>query len=291
MPLKQQSELCRLVLLALAGLKEDSSWDEATAEWLRIHDILSYVDNIFKKHYAENTRETIRKEALHFFRDAALIYDNACPTNSPKYKYRLTDEALQLIRSYGSESWQKNLANFISVHETLTDRYRAERHFNEIPVKVNGKPFVLSPGKHNQLQKAILEEFAPRFAQNSACLYVGDSTDRTLFVDEKKLNALGIELSVHNKLPDIILYREEKHWLYFIEAVTSVGAMTPQRVEEIHRMSQATSAGKIYLTAFPDWATYKKFASLIAWETEIWLSSDPDHLIHLNGDKFMGPRG
>ena len=41
-----------------------------------------------------------------------------------------------------------------------------------------GKTF--DPGPHNRLQKAILEEFTPRFAPGSECLYVGDTTHRDM---------------------------------------------------------------------------------------------------------------
>lgn len=91
-------------------------------------------------------------------------------------------------------------------------------------------------------------------------------------------------------MPDVVLYRPETNWVYFIEAVTSVGPMSPKRILEIQEMTKNVTAGKIYVTAFPDISTYKKFSSKLAWETEVWLSDFPDHMIHLNGDKFLGPR-
>ena len=50
------------------------------------------------------------------------------------------------------------------------------------------------------------------------------------------------------------------------------------------------TAGKIFVTAFLDFKTYKKFAEELAWETEVWIAEMPEHMIHLNGDRFMGPR-
>lgn len=47
---------------------------------------------------------------------------------------------------------------------------------------------------------------------------------------------------------------------------------------------------KIFVTAFLDFDTYKKFSASLAWETEVWIAESPDHMIHLNGDKFLGPR-
>ncbi len=27
----------------------------------------------------------------------------------------------------------------------------------------------------------------------------------------------------------------------------------------------------------------------VAWETEVWIADNPDHLVHFNGHKFLGP--
>ena len=29
---------------------------------------------------------------------------------------------------------------------------------------------------------------------------------------------------------------------------------------------------------------------MINWDTEVWIAELPEHMIHLNGDQFMGPR-
>ena len=159
-----------------------------------------------------------------------------------------------------------------------------------MPVQINGDNFTFSPGKHNELQKAIIEEFAPRFAPNSECLYVGDTTEKDLVKNVDKLRSLGFEITLHDKMPDVVLYLEEKNWLFFIESVTSVGPMDPKRIKEIKEMTADVTAGKIFVTAFLDRKTYKRFSESLAWETEVWIAADPNHMIHLNGDKFLGPR-
>jgi len=159
-----------------------------------------------------------------------------------------------------------------------------------MPVEINNKKFNFSAGKHNELQKAIIEEFVPRFAPNSKCLYVGDTIQKDLVKDVKKLTELGFEITLHDKMPDVVLYREDKSWIYFVEAVTSVGPMNPKRIFEINEMTSNVMAGKVFVTAFLDFATYKKFAEDLAWETEVWIAELPEHMIHLNGDKFIGPR-
>ncbi len=190
-PAKQQNGMCCCVLLAMAGITENQCWASATNNWIRIHDVIAFASNNYGITYAENSRETIRKQAMHHFRNAAFIEDNGEATNSPNYRYRLTDEMVNLIRSYGSKVWSKNLEIFLSNHETLVSLYSSKRAVRKMPVKINGADFAFSSGKHNQLQRAIIEEFAPRFAPNSECLYVGDTIEKDLVKNEDKLRELG----------------------------------------------------------------------------------------------------
>lgn len=290
MPKAQQNDLCAYTLLALLNVKENDEWNNADNEYIRIHDIMEFIKENYKIVYAENSRETFRKQALHHFRISALIEDNSVATNSPNYRYRITKEALTLIKSYKKNDWNKNLNKYLSKHDKLIKIYENKRKLVKMPIKINGEEFEFSTGKHNELQKAIIEEFAPRFAPNSIVVYVGDTKDKDLYKDKNILKELHIAMGEHEKLPDVILYQKEKRWVYFIEAVTSVGPISPKRMVEIGEMTSECGYGKIYITAFLDMKTFKKFAEDLAWETEVWLAEMPDHMIHLNGDKFMGPR-
>lgn len=295
MPQKQQSVLCSLTLLAMAGLKKDMPWADATNNWIRIHDVIAFIAENYDVIYAENSRETFRKQAMHPFRTAALVEDNGLATNSPNYRYRLTHEFLRVIQEildvdgYVSEPGIA-LQLFLERHETLAQIYASKKEMQKMPVRINNQDFTFSPGKHNQLQKAIIEEFAPRFAPNSECLYVGDTIQKDMIKNVEKLSELGFEITLHDKMPDVVLYRPDKDWIYFVESVTSVGPMDPKRIVEIGGMTQNVTAGKIYVTAFLDFATFKKFSEQLAWETEVWIADMPNHMIHLNGDKFLGPR-
>ena len=289
-PRKQQSDICCLSLLALAGIKEEDSWSKATNEWNRIHDILQYIKENYGSIYAENSRETFRKEAMHHFRNAAFIEDNGLPTNSPNYSYRLTEEMLSLVKYYNKKGWLKAKKEFTDKHDSLIKLYSSKKKVLKMPVKINGEDFTFSTGEHNELQKAIIEEFAPRFAPNSECLYVGDTAKKDLVKNVEKLDKLGFSITLHDKMPDVVLYHAENNWIYFIEAVKSVGPMSPKRIKEIEDMTKNVTAGKIYVTAFLDFATFKKHSQELAWETEVWIAEMPDHMIHFNGDKFMGPR-
>lgn len=295
MPVKQQGQLCCLTLLAMAKIKKDMSWREATNDWIRIHDVIAFIAENYGVTYAENSRETFRKQAMHPFRTAALIEDNGKATNSPNYRYRITNEFLtvmQTVRDYENTLCEESaiLTSFLERHDSLSNLYASKKRMLKMPVRINSQDFTFSPGKHNQLQKAIIEEFAPRFAPESECLYVGDAIQKDMVKNVEKLSSLGFEITLHDKMPDVVLYREDKNWIYFVESVTSVGPMDSKRILEIEAMTKNVTAGKIYVTAFLDFATFKKFSEDLAWETEVWIADMPDHMIHLNGDKFLGPR-
>ena len=260
MPPKQQSTLCCLALLAMAKLTKDTPCRQASNDWIRIHDIIAFIGEHYGVIYAENSRETFRKQAMHAFRTAALIEDNGKATNSPNYRYRITNEFLRVIQNMNEDEGVVCEANpflvqFVSKHDSLSDIYASKKKMQKMPVRINNQDFTFSPGKHIA-----------------------------------KLSQLGFEITLHDKMPDVVLYREDKNWIYFVESVTSVGPMDPKRIIEIESMTKNVSAGKIYVTAFLDFATFKKFSEQLAWETEVWIADMPDHMIHLNGDKFLGPR-
>ncbi len=290
MPTGQQSGICCYSLLALLKLSSSSAWSDASNEWTRIHDILAFLRKNYRSaKYAENSRETFRKQAMHHFCTAAIIEDNGVATNSPNYRYRVTPEALSLFKVFGTGKWDAALAKFLAAHQTLQQIYASKKRVNKVAVTVDGIEHMLSTGVHNQLQKAVIEEFGPRFLHQFKCLYLGDTAKRDLIKDVEGLKDLGFTITVHDKMPDVVMYVPEKDWVVFVECVTSGGPMSPARILELNQMMPNVTAGKVFITAFLDKTTYKKFSDQIAWETDVWIAEDPSHMIHLNGDKFMGP--
>lgn len=290
MPKKQQADVCCYAILAMAGIKPKTAWAKAKNDWIRIHDIIQFVNQFYCTTYAENSRETFRKQAMHAFRTAAIIEDNGLATNSPNYRYRLTGEALSVLQCLDSKDWRAQVNLFLTYHEKLVDLYAAKKSLQKQSVRINNIEYNLSAGKHNVLQKAIIEEFLPRFAAQAECLYLGDTTNKDLVKNIAMLSSLGFSITLHDKMPDVVLYDADKKWLYFIEAVTSVGPMNPKRILELNELTKNVVVGKVYVTAFLDFKTYKKFADDLAWDTEVWIAEVPNHMIHLNGDKFYGPR-
>ena len=173
----------------------------------------------------------------------------------------------------------------------LVERYARDRNRNQIPVRLpDGRELRLSSGRHNEVQRAIVEQFAPRFAPGAHLLYLGDTARKNLFVDRDRLTELGILITDHDKLPDVVLYDAEREWLFLVEAVASHGPVSPTRVVDLEAMLTECAVGAVYVSAFPDLGEFRKHMKNIAWETEVWLCDSPDHMIHYDGERFLGPR-
>lgn len=297
LPIPQQNEMSALTLLALCDIKENDAWRNATRSSKRVtKGIMSFVNENYKKDspYAPNTRETFRRQVLHQFVQAGIVNYNPdipdLPVNSPKAHYALTEEALDVIKSYGTLDWDSKIQQYSAETIFLRDKYAEERDLYRIPLMIEGKEYLLSPGAHNEVQAAVISEFAPRFAAGGQLLYVGDTEDKDLYIKDDLLNKLKLPITEHSKLPDIILYDNRRDWLFLIEVVTSHGPISAKRLIELEDFAKDCPCGIVYVTAFPDSKEFRKHAGDIAWETEVWLANAPDHMIHFNGDRFIGPR-
>jgi BsuBI/PstI restriction endonuclease domain len=134
-----------------------------------------------------------------------------------------------------------------------------------------------------------VEAFASSFARGAVLVYLGDTAEKQLVIDANLLNQLGIPEMNHDKLPDVVLYERERNWLFLIEAVTTHGPVSAKRHAELEAMLRDCPTGRVYVTAFMDFTAFKKYAADIVWESEVWIAEFPDHMIHFNGDRFLGP--
>jgi len=294
LPPAQRNDISCLTFLALCGLSENAPWRHATKPSRTIHQILEFIRNTFGREYAENTRETVRRQVIHYFEQARIVDRNPdnpnLPTNSPRTHYRLTDAVLPVLRLDGTRRWGPQVQAFRSAQGALLEAYQQHRQLLEIPIHtMTGEEIRLSPGQHNELQASVITEFSPKFAPGSVLSYLGDTANKLLYVDEEKLTQIAVILTDHDKLPDVVLYDEGRNRLFLIEAVTSHGPMTPKRVQELEVALKDCAATRLYVSAFPDFKEFKRHADDIAWETDVWIATVPDHLVHFNGDKFLGP--
>lgn len=156
-------------------------------------------------------------------------------------------------------------------------------------LNAQGQQITLGPGEHITLIQAIIEDFALRFAPDSVLIYVGDTGDKWAYFDVARLAELGVEVNSHGKMPDVVLHDAARNWLLLVESVTSHGPVDGKRHTELASLFAESTAGLIYVTAFPNRAVMGRYLSEIAWGTEVWVADAPSHLIHFNGERFLGP--
>lgn len=294
LPKEQTNERAALTILALLDLSPKKAWSNASNPLCGVTPVMDFAARHYGKHWKPNTRETVRRFTLHQFQDAGLVVANPDkperPVNSPAFCYQVPPNALTLLRAFGTPSWKRRLKEYLASAPALSARYASEREMARIPLRLReGHDISLSPGGQNTLIAKIVEEFCPRFTPGASALYVGDADAKFGYFDKAALKKLDVVVDAHGKMPDVVVYFGKKKWLVVIEAVTSHGPVNAKRRGELKRLFAASTAPLVYVTAFLSRQAMLKHLSEIAWETEVWVADAPSHMIHFNGERFLGP--
>jgi len=261
---------------------------------LGITEMMGHFQKHFDKKYAPNTRETVRRFTVHQFVQMGLVLANPDdprrPVNSPDNRYQVAPTLLKLARVYGSPLWNGSLEGFLKTAEALRRLQPRERTMVLIPVRLpDGRELKVTAGGQNEVVKKIIEEFCPRFTPGGVVVYVGDTGDKQRHVEAGYLKRLGLTIDAHGKMPDVVVHLPQKNWLVLIEAVTSHGPVGLKRHNELKDLFKPTPAGLVFVTAFLTRRAMTKYLADIAWETEVWIAEAPSHIIHFNGERFLGP--
>ena len=291
---KQRNETAAYTLLALLDLQPEVPWTEAQAPLCGITPVIDFIATAYGVRYAPNTRETIRDDAVKFFVEEGLLLRNPDdpnrPTNSGNTVYQIEPTALALLRTVGAFEWTSALQVYLASRESLKREIARKREMARVPVTLpDGSQVALSPGGQNPLIKAIIEHFCPIFAPSGVVLYIGDTENKFVHLESASLAALGVTMASAAKIPDVIVHHTSRNWLLLIEAVTSAGPVDGKRRKELKDLFAGCKAGLVFVTAFENRRTMQTFASQISWESEVWIAEDPDHMIHFNGERFLGP--
>lgn len=297
-PLQNKTErsLERMAMsfLAVAGLK--SKWPkeiEFRNDSLKTRDIITFINTNFDENISSGSYDDIRRKDLKLLVLADIVENKSAKlesaTNDPTRGYTLNSEFKDLLLKFNTKEWDKQLSKYLKKRKKLSEQLQRNRDLKKIPVELpNGKLLQLSFGDHNVLQKAIIEEFLPRFGSDCVVLYIGDTSKKILHIEENELKNLNFFELSHNEMPDIVAYSKENNWLYLIEAVHSSGPMSEIRLIELKKLLYKCKAELIFVTGFLTRNDFRKWTMDIAWETEVWIAENPDHLIHFNGHKFLG---
>ena len=297
----RRCERVAMAFLALADLKPKTPWNKAKV-WginnskfaLSSRDIIKYWNSHYGENLADSGYDDIRRQDLKILILSGIAYKSVenpnASTNDPNRKYAISTEASLLLTEFGQKNWDKLLSEFLSKKGIYRDRLYHSRKIEKLPIRLpDGIILELSVGQHNEIQKNIIEEFLPRFAPSSEVLYLGDASNKFLHVETQKLKKLGIKKPEHDMLPDVLAFHAQKNWLFLIEAVHSSNPITATRYIELEEYFNTCSVPCIYVSAFATRKDFRRFISDISWETEVWIADEPDHMIHFNGEKFMGP--
>lgn len=254
-------------------------------------EIIKFENSHYGEQISSGSYDDIRRKDLKPLIDEGLVVNSSvldqAATNNPKRGYTLSAPFANLIKVYGTSKWEKQLAYFIDVHQKAKEELARKRAMERIPVTLpSGVTLELSTGEHNLLQKKIVEEFLSLFGMGAEVLYIGDSTDKYLHRDTEALQQLHITLE-HGTLPDIVAYSREKNLLFLIEAYHSSNPMNGERVSTLKQLVVDSGANVVFVTAFLNKLEGLKHLKEIAWETEVWFANEPEHMIHLNGCKFL----
>ncbi|MEI8340548.1 MAG: BsuBI/PstI family type II restriction endonuclease [Verrucomicrobiota bacterium] len=291
-------EKMAMAFLAVCDVKRSADWSKARIREgknaIKSREIITYINSHFEEKISSGSYDDIRRKDLKLPVVAGIIVASAnkldAARNDPQRGYSLSQEFVEIIRSFTRDAWTEEIEEFMAEKPTLSERLKAVRQIEHVPIKLpSGQTLQFSPGEHNQLQKALIEEFLPRYGSGAEVLYVGDSTNKYLVRDVARLKALKFFALEHGELPDIVAYSKKKNWLFLIEAVHTSGPISPVRLLELKRLTSECNADIVYITAFLNRETFRKYAPDIAWETEVWIADSPDHMVHFNGDKFLGP--
>ena len=231
LPVAQQNEMAGLTLLALCGLRPGDPWSQARRESRGVtKGIMNFVATEYERAYAPNTRETFRRQVLHQFVQAGIAeynpFEPDLPTNSPRAHYAISEPALSAVMAYGTQGWRAAVVAFANIKGSLAEVFARRREQQMVPLTTpSGRRLTLSPGAHNRLQRAVVDEFAPRFCAGGHLLYLGDTAKKLLVLEEASFRSMGVQVNQHDKLPDVVLHDTTRGWLFLVEAVTSHGPM------------------------------------------------------------------
>ena len=259
---------------------------------LKTREVIDYVNKYFNEEISSGSYDDIRRKDLKLLTVAEIVVQSSpnSATNDSTRGYSINPYYAKLLREFGSKDWDKKVEKALKKVDPLSLKLRRLRNLSKVMVKLpSGGKLSFSAGEHNDLQKAIIEEFLPRYGYGADVLYVGDTADKYLHMERKHLELLNFPELSHEELPDVVAFSKSKKWLYLIEAVHSSGPMSEIRLLQLKKLTKKCTAEIVYVTAFLDRPKFRQFMADIAWETEVWIADNPDHIVHFNGDKFLGP--
>jgi hypothetical protein len=289
-------ERMALAFLAVAKVTSAEGWSSTqhlgSGHRLTTREIIDFLNEHFHENISRGSYDDIRRKDLQLPVMAGIIV-SATPEankNNPTRRYAVDSGYAQVVRTYGTAAWSGLVQETVAERGSLAERTSVVKSLPRTEVIFpSGEVLEFGPGTHNLLIKSVIEEFLPRFGHEAQVYYVGDADRRLLVYEKERLSSLGFFELGAGELPDVVAYSQRRNWLFLIEAVATSGPVSAIRHLKLKALTENCAADIVYVTAFNDRVAMRKHLSEIAWETEVWIATEPDHMIHFDGDKFLGP--
>lgn len=288
--LEKMSKACLAVGDIKTSLAEAKSANDNF--FLGTREIITYENENYGEDISSGSYDDIRRQDLAIPVELGLVINSSSlekqATNNPKRGYALSPLFASLVRQFGKPSWYGALQMYRENTGFQNKIIAKKNKLEEVEITLpSNEVLKLTPGCHNELQKAIVEVFLKKFGMGAEVLYIGDTKSKYLYKKEEALKEIHFFDLKHDMLPDIVAYSKVKNLVFLIEAVYSSGAMTEPRVARLKEMLKDCPCDKIFVTAFLNKKKFQSLAASIAWESEVWIADTPDHMIHFNGSKFL----
>ncbi len=290
----RRMEKMAMTVLALAHVEARNNWpyakDLASGHHLTTRACIDYINMHFGETISRGSYDNIRRKDLVWplIRGLVVPSKDVADDNDGTRGYAINPLYINILRTFGQDNWVETIRDLMRDKPTLDETLKVVRNIPRTSVLLPGDTELqFADTQHNRLQKAIIELFLPIWGQEARVLYVGDTSDRDLHLNEDALEELNIPKPDRAKLPDIIAYSSKANRLYLIEAVHSSGPISNERRHALEALVRDTPAYVVYITAFQTWDKFRQHAPSIGWETEVWVAEAPEHLIHYNGEKFL----
>lgn len=283
-----------------AALTDDAS----RADWARV-SMVSSKGELPGRWYAVNTRESIRDDTLRnaLVEIGAVVEREGLATTSPAGRYALQEAFAALFDPTLSEdaldagilAWQERYLSASERMRIAVNRRGAGVGSDRILVKFpNGETRRMAPGPSSELSKHVIEEFAPRFLQVPAVVFLSESKDKVVQRDDDLAKSIGLNILADRNLPDIILADTgpEKPLLIFVEVVASDGPVSEARRRALLALTEAAGfpASQVtFVTAYFDRsaAQFKKTVDKLAWGSLAWFAAEPENLVQFHNGALV----
>lgn len=293
----RQKEKMAMAFLAVGDVHTSSGWkkikDSNNNYAVTTREIIDYHNANFEENISRGSYDDIRRKDLAKLVLASIVVNSKPGANNsnPTRGYRINSEYSRIIKNYGQADWFAQVKAFNKMHPTYEEKISTKRDLPKLTVTTpDGKIIQLKDGEHNAIQKLIIEEFLPRFGHGAVVLYCGDSDNKYGLIHEAdKLAEIGFADLKQSILPDVVAYSPKRNWIFLIEAYHTSNPITPQRKMELQQEMGDNANRAVFVTAFENNSVYRNCPEELAWETEVWIATEPDHMIHRNGFRFMGP--